>query len=237
MRSSDPQRLRDPQMPHIELAAADGDCRRRCRPRRRLDDDRSGVGVSERGRHAAAASRQGRRQAAGCSTPRRRSWRWRIEANARVIVNDRADIARLSGADGVHVGQDDLAPALRPSRSSGEQAMVGLSTHTPEQVDAALGSPVRLRGDRPGVRHAHEATGYDGLGLECGRRSRGSNARAGAAARSWRLAAIDARDCAGPSSRGRRRRRRDQRSARRRQSGGPRPRVPRAPHGIIPHEP
>ena len=34
------------------------------------------------------------------------------QANARVIVNDRADIARLSGADGVHVGQDDLAPAL-----------------------------------------------------------------------------------------------------------------------------
>src|SRR5882757_4560389 len=32
-------------------------------------------------------------------------------ANAMVIVNDRADIARLSGADGVHVGQDDLAPA------------------------------------------------------------------------------------------------------------------------------
>ena len=34
-------------------------------------------------------------------------------SSAIVIVNDRADIARLAGADGVHVGQNDLAPALR----------------------------------------------------------------------------------------------------------------------------
>src|SRR6184192_3946646 len=32
-------------------------------------------------------------------------------ADAIVIVNDRADIARLAGAGGVHVGQDDLSPA------------------------------------------------------------------------------------------------------------------------------
>ena len=32
-------------------------------------------------------------------------------AHALVIVNDRPDIARLANADGVHVGQDDLAPA------------------------------------------------------------------------------------------------------------------------------
>ena len=62
-------------------------------------------------------------------------------AHAHVIVNDRADIARLSGADGVHVGQDDLSPAL-VRRLVNEPAMVGLSTHTQEQVDAAIGQPI-----------------------------------------------------------------------------------------------
>jgi thiamine-phosphate pyrophosphorylase len=62
-------------------------------------------------------------------------------AAARVIVNDRADIARLSGADGVHVGQDDLAPALVRGIVGG-QAMVGVSTHTREQVEAAVAQPV-----------------------------------------------------------------------------------------------
>src|SRR5436305_8071035 len=48
-------------------------------------------------------------------------------ANGVVIVNDRADIARLSGADGVHVGQDDLSPAA-VRRICGSAAVVGLST-------------------------------------------------------------------------------------------------------------
>ena len=48
---------------------------------------------------------------------------------ASVIVNDRADIARLSGAAGVHVGQDDLPPdAAR--HLLGDGAIVGFSTHT-----------------------------------------------------------------------------------------------------------
>ena len=62
-------------------------------------------------------------------------------ANARVIINDHADIARLSLADGVHVGQEDLAPAL-VRRIVGGQMVVGLSTHTRQQVDAAVGEPV-----------------------------------------------------------------------------------------------
>ena len=57
--------------------------------------------------------------------------------HAIVIVNDRADLARLAGADGVHVGQDDLAP--RAVRAIvGDAMMVGLSTHTMTQVDAAF---------------------------------------------------------------------------------------------------
>src|SRR4051812_19788778 len=48
--------------------------------------------------------------------------------HATVIVNDRADIARLAGAHGVHVGQDDLAPAAVRT-VSGSAAIVGLSRH------------------------------------------------------------------------------------------------------------
>jgi len=63
------------------------------------------------------------------------------QARALVIVNDRADIARLSGADGVHVGQEDLAPAAIRA-IVGPTAIVGVSTHTLAQVDAAVGGPI-----------------------------------------------------------------------------------------------
>ena len=62
-------------------------------------------------------------------------------AGAIVIVNDRADTARLAAADGVHVGQDDLAPA-DVRRIVGPDAIVGLSTHSDAQVEAACREPV-----------------------------------------------------------------------------------------------
>ena len=49
-----------------------------------------------------------------------------------VIVNDRADVARMAGAAGVHVGQDDLTPAAVRA-DLGPTAIVGLSTHTPSR--------------------------------------------------------------------------------------------------------
>ena len=58
-------------------------------------------------------------------------------AGAVAIVNDRADIAVLAGADGVHVGQDDM-PAAEARRLAGDDVLLGLSTHSPEQLDAAL---------------------------------------------------------------------------------------------------
>jgi thiamine-phosphate pyrophosphorylase len=61
--------------------------------------------------------------------------------DARIIVNDRADIARLADADGVHVGQDDLS-AGDVRRIVGSERVVGLSTHSPAQVIAACGEPV-----------------------------------------------------------------------------------------------
>ena len=56
------------------------------------------------------------------------------------IVNDRADIAAMSQAGGVHVGQDDLTPA-EARTVVGPDALVGVSTHNSSQVEAALASP------------------------------------------------------------------------------------------------
>lgn len=52
------------------------------------------------------------------------------------IVNDRLDIALASGADGVHLGQDDL-PVETARHLGGEDLIIGLSTHSPEQINAA----------------------------------------------------------------------------------------------------
>lgn len=53
------------------------------------------------------------------------------------IVNDHPDIALTLGADGVHVGQDD-APVQEARAVVGEDAIVGLSTHSPAEIDAAV---------------------------------------------------------------------------------------------------
>jgi thiamine-phosphate pyrophosphorylase len=57
------------------------------------------------------------------------------------IVNDRPDLALEVGADGVHVGQDDAPPALA-RRILGPDAIVGLSTHSPIELDAADDAPI-----------------------------------------------------------------------------------------------
>lgn len=55
-----------------------------------------------------------------------------------LAVNDRPDIAKLAGADIVHVGQDDLA-VQEVRRVAGGAVLVGKSTHTVPQFEAALG--------------------------------------------------------------------------------------------------
>jgi thiamine-phosphate pyrophosphorylase len=54
-------------------------------------------------------------------------------------LNDRPDLALAAGADGVHVGQDD-APVASVREQVGDALLIGLSTHTREQFDAALES-------------------------------------------------------------------------------------------------
>jgi thiamine-phosphate pyrophosphorylase len=63
--------------------------------------------------------------------------RWTERAGVLFIVNDRPDIARLVGADGVHLGQDDL-PVKEARRIVGPDVLIGVSTHDIEQVRQAI---------------------------------------------------------------------------------------------------
>lgn len=85
--------------------------------------------------------------------------------DAAIIVNDRADLARMSGAAGVHVGQEDLAPAAARA-IVGPNAIVGYSTHNVEQVQAALAEPVTYLAVGPVFGTRTKATGYEAVGLE-----------------------------------------------------------------------
>jgi thiamine-phosphate pyrophosphorylase len=83
--------------------------------------------------------------------------------HAQVIINDRADIAVLASADGVHVGQDDLLPE-DVRTVAGPDRIVGLSTHTTDQIDAALRQPITYLAIGPIFSTITKATGYDALG-------------------------------------------------------------------------
>ena len=56
---------------------------------------------------------------------------------ALLIVNDRPDVALAAGAHGVHLGQDDLSVS-EARRNLGAKCIIGVSTHTVEQAEAAL---------------------------------------------------------------------------------------------------
>jgi thiamine-phosphate pyrophosphorylase len=58
-----------------------------------------------------------------------------------LIINDRADIALALRADGVHLGQDDLDPTAA-RRLLGDDFVIGYSTHSLEQLEAAARLPV-----------------------------------------------------------------------------------------------
>ena len=90
---------------------------------------------------------------------------------ATVIVNDRADLAMLAGADGVHVGQEDLAPR-DVRRAFPGIGLVGLSTHTAAQIDLAVREPVDYLAVGPVFRTGTKETGYDEVGLALVRRAR-----------------------------------------------------------------
>lgn len=80
---------------------------------------------------------------------------WCDEHGALFILNDRPDLAVAVGADGVHVGQDDV-PVQAARAVVGEERIVGLSTHSPAQIAAARGvdyigvGPVNETPTKPG---------------------------------------------------------------------------------------
>jgi thiamine-phosphate pyrophosphorylase len=67
------------------------------------------------------------------------------EQDALFWLNDRPDLVAACGADGVHVGQDDM-PVAEARAAAGADVLVGLSTHSGAQLDAALaaGEPDQL---------------------------------------------------------------------------------------------
>jgi thiamine-phosphate pyrophosphorylase len=86
------------------------------------------------------------------------------QLGALLIVNDRPWVALEAGADGVHVGQQDM-PAAAVRELVGPDVLIGLSTHSPAQIDAADASLV----DYIGVGPIHETPtkpGRPAVGLQ-----------------------------------------------------------------------
>jgi len=79
------------------------------------------------------------------------------------ILNDRPDLALEVEADGVHVGQGDVPPALA-RRILGPDIIVGLSTHAPSDLDDALDEPVDYLSAGP-VSQTPTKPGRPGTGL------------------------------------------------------------------------
>jgi thiamine-phosphate pyrophosphorylase len=88
--------------------------------------------------------------------------------DALFILNDWPDLVEAVGADGVHVGQDDT-PVAEARAQAGPRALVGLSTHSPEQIDAASEAPGAARPDQISVGPVWETPTKEGrpaTGLE-----------------------------------------------------------------------
>lgn len=79
-----------------------------------------------------------------CEIVRRRT----EDFDALFIVNDRVDVAIAAGADGVHLGQDDLPPD-QARRQCGRGMLIGLSTHDDEQISDAVASEADYIGVGP----------------------------------------------------------------------------------------
>lgn len=86
------------------------------------------------------------------------------EYGALLIINDRPDLAAAAEADGVHLGQDDV-PVAHARDVLGYERLIGLSTHTPEQVTAAAGPPVDYIGVGP-VYETPTKPGRPAVGVE-----------------------------------------------------------------------
>jgi len=84
--------------------------------------------------------------------------------SALFIVNDDPELAEACDADGVHIGQDDASPTAA-REILGPEAIIGLSTHSEEQIEAAAGEPVDYISVGP-IWETPTKAGRPGVGLE-----------------------------------------------------------------------
>jgi thiamine-phosphate pyrophosphorylase len=89
-----------------------------------------------------------------------------------LIINDRADIALACGADGVHLGQEDLP--LGPARELMGKKIIGISTHDLEQAQAAERGGADYIGFGPMFGTRTKDTGYSARGIDMLREIRDS---------------------------------------------------------------
>ena len=83
---------------------------------------------------------------------------------ALLVINDRPDLAVAADADGAHVGQDDI-PVVDARRILGADRLLGVSTHSPDQIDTATRADVDYIGVGP-VNETPTKPGRPAVGLE-----------------------------------------------------------------------
>ena len=87
------------------------------------------------------------------------------ECGIRLVINDRVDIALLAGADGVHLGQEDLS-AEGARAILGPSAIIGLSTHDVDEARRAQAAPVDYLAIGPIFETSTKTSGRSTLGVE-----------------------------------------------------------------------
>ena len=97
-------------------------------------------------------------------------------SGAYLVVNDRADIARIAGADGLHVGQDDLA-GTDARAVVGPGVLLGVSTHNLDQLAAAATEAVDYLAIGPVFPTRTKDNPDPVVGLEMVRRARAATTR------------------------------------------------------------
>jgi thiamine-phosphate pyrophosphorylase len=85
--------------------------------------------------------------------------------HARLLINDRVDVALACGADGVHLGQGDL-PLAAARRLLGPDRWIGISTHDVGQARAAAAAGADYIGFGPMFATSTKQTGYSSRGLD-----------------------------------------------------------------------
>src|SRR4051812_28063226 len=114
---------------------------------------RGGAGVVQVRLKAAAGDRL---PATGEVLDVARAMRRLCAGKALFFLNDRPDIARLAEADGVHLGQEDL-PLAEARKIVGPKMIIGISTHSDPEIDAAQGAdyigfgPIFVTRSKPGA--------------------------------------------------------------------------------------